>query len=479
VVPVHPDDRAAPRPDPAPGPPRRWPAALPFIVGNEACERFSFYGMRSILTVFLVDHLLQSTPLSERAPAAKEIFHLFVMAVYFFPLLGGYLADRLWGKYRTIFWLSLVYCGGHACLALFDDWQPGFYAGLGLIALGSGGIKPCVSAFVGDQLTAAQKSLMPKVFAAFYWSINLGSLFASLFIPKLLRLYGPKVAFGLPGILMLVATLIFWLGRRHYHEIPPSPASPHSVLKVLWAALLPGPAAAVLPPGSTWLDRARVVHPPQAIEDAKSVLAIVRIFAFIPFFWMLFDQKASAWVLQARSMELGIGPFVFEPSQLQFINPALVLLLIPLCTGVIYPALEGTRWRLTPVRRMTFGMFAAGLSFVLVALIQIALDRGMRLSVMWQLVPYVALTLGEIFVSITGLEFAYSQAPRHLKGLIQSLWFLTTAAANLVVAIVARLNVFSGAASFLFYAALVTAAGVGLFLVARRHVSREFYREPA
>jgi POT family proton-dependent oligopeptide transporter len=373
------------------------------------------------------------------------------MAVYFTPLLGGYLADRVWGKYRTILWLSLVYCAGHACLALFDDSPPGFYVGLGLIALGSGGIKPCVSAFVGDQLTAAQKDLMPRVFAAFYWAINLGSLAASLCIPKLLRHFGPQVAFGLPGVLMLVATLVFWLGRRHYHLTPPGGPDPHGVAKVLltaWRTPPSGPAA----PNTSWLDRARTSHPPEAIEGAKAVLGILPVFAFVPFFWMLFDQKGSAWVLQARSMDLAIGPLVFEPAQLQFINPALVMLLIPLCTGVIYPALARTRWRLTPLRRMTVGLFAAGLAFGLVAVIQVGLDRGMRLSVLWQLAPYVALTIAEIFVSTTGLEFAYAQAPHQHKGLVQSLWNLTVTAGNLVVVVVARVNAFSGASSFLFYA---------------------------
>jgi POT family proton-dependent oligopeptide transporter len=450
----------------------RWPPQIRYIVGNEACERFSFYGMRSILTAFLADYLLLTLPVAERAPRAKEIFHLFVMAVYFFPLLGGYVADRFWGKYNTILWLSLLYCAGHGCLALFDDSPGGFYLGLLLIALGSGGIKSSTAAFVGDQFTAAEKALVPKIFGAFYWSINLGSLAAYLTIPKTLRLYGPRVAFGIPGVLMLVATVIFWLGRRHYRELPPAAHNPHSFLRVVRSAL-----ASPRSHGGSWLDRALARHPREAVEGTKAVLRVLKVFAFVPFFWMLFDQKASAWVLQAKSMDLRIGPFTFEPSQLQFINPALVMLLVPLTTGVLYPALEKTRFPLTPIRRMVAGMFMAGLSFILVALIQMALDRGVRLSVLWQLGPYVALTIGEVLVSVTGLEFAYTQAPREMKGTIMSLWLLTTAAGNLVVAVVAGLNVFSGAASFLFYATLVSLAGVGLAFAGRRHVSAEYFRE--
>src|SRR6188508_966145 len=111
----------------------RLPRQVPYIIANEACERFSFYGMRNILTPFLVGSLLTYLPLAERASMAKEVFHTFVIGVYFFPLIGGWIGDRFFGKYRTVFWLSLVYVAGHGCLALFESQRLGFYAGLGLI----------------------------------------------------------------------------------------------------------------------------------------------------------------------------------------------------------------------------------------------------------------------------------------------------------------------------------------------------------
>src|SRR3984893_17558705 len=139
-----------------PDPKAPIPRQIGYIIGNEGCERFSFYGMRNILTQFLVSSALlftalEAVPQSEREGAAKEVFHTFVLGVYFFPLLGGWLADRFLGKYRTIMYLSLIYCVGHACLAVFESNRAGFFTGLFLIALGSGGIKPCVATFVGDQ----------------------------------------------------------------------------------------------------------------------------------------------------------------------------------------------------------------------------------------------------------------------------------------------------------------------------------------
>ncbi len=175
-----------------PDPKAPIPRQIRYIIGNEGCERFSFYGMRNILTVFLVTSLLIYLPEGDRASAAKDVFHTFVIGVYFFPLLGGWLADRFFGKYHTIFWLSLVYCVGHACLALFDSNRTGFYTGLALIALGSGGIKPCVAAFVGDQFDQTNKHRAKVVFDAFYWIINFGSFFASLLMPIFLRSYGAE-----------------------------------------------------------------------------------------------------------------------------------------------------------------------------------------------------------------------------------------------------------------------------------------------
>src|SRR6186713_1958495 len=218
--------------DHGPDPRAPIPRQIRYIIGNEGCERFSFYGMRNILTVFLVTSLLQYLPEADRAGAAKDVFHTFVIGVYFFPLLGGWLADRFLGKYHTIFWLSLIYCMGHLCLALFESSRPGFYAGLGLIALGAGGIKPCVASFVGDQFDQTNKHRAKVVFDAFYWIINFGSFFASLLMPIFLRQLGPAVAFGVPGVLMFISTAILWAGRKKYVMILPAPPNPHSFLRV-------------------------------------------------------------------------------------------------------------------------------------------------------------------------------------------------------------------------------------------------------
>ena len=131
---------------------KKMPRGIPYIIGNEAAERFSFYGMKAILFIFMTKFLVDSAGNSDvmTETEANQRIHLFIFAAYFFPVIGGYLSDRFFGKYRTIIALSIVYCIGHLALAL-DETRTGLYIGLGLIAIGAGGIKPCVSAHVGDQ----------------------------------------------------------------------------------------------------------------------------------------------------------------------------------------------------------------------------------------------------------------------------------------------------------------------------------------
>jgi POT family proton-dependent oligopeptide transporter len=450
------------------------PRQVPYIIGNEACERFSFYGMRNILTPFLVSTLLLYAPEAERAGIAKDVFHSFVIGVYFFPLLGGWIADRLLGKYRTILWLSLVYCAGHACLAAFDDHRTGFYTGLFLIALGSGGIKPLVVSFVGDQFDQSNKHIAKIVFDAFYWTINFGSFFASLLMPIFLREYGAAVAFGIPGILMFIATVIFWAGRRKYVNVPPAPADPHSFLRVartaLWsrspgqgrpgliiaslgAALAIGAFALMesfgfvisaclalvflLAFGGTGaylqLDRASPAHPQDRIEGVRAVLRILVVFALVTPFFSLFDQKASTWVLQADQM---VKPEWFSSAQMQALNPALVMILIPFNNLVLYPALRRLGIEVTPLRKMGFGIAFSGLAWIAAGAIQLWIDGGDAVSITWQVLPYLLLTFGEVLVSATGLEFAYSQAPQSMKGVIMAFWYLAITIGNLWVLVV-------------------------------------------
>lgn len=443
-----------------------YPPQIKYIIGNEGCERFSFYGMKNTLTFFLIAYL--GLPEGD----AKATYHVFVSACYFFPLLGGWLADRFLGKYSTIFWLSIVYAIGNVCLAVFSNNEHGFYVGLGLIALGSGGIKPCVASFVGDQFTAENKHLLRRVFALFYWIINFGSFFASLLIPKTLEWFGPMVAFGIPGVLMAASIVVLWMGRDRYVHVPPTGRDPHSFLRIVNAALRnrqPGRAH--------WLDGALAHHPADRVEGAKAVFRVIWLFAPIALFWALYDQKGSTWIVQAKAMDLEVLGMTLAPSQLLALNPILVMLLIPFNEMVFYPALAKRGIELSPLRRITIGFFVTAFAFVFVGVVQFAMDGGAKVSVLWQAGPYVIITLAEVLVSTTGLELAYSQAPRAMKGTIMSFFNLTVTIGNLLTALISALNVFEGAHQFMFYAALIVLAGLWFAAVARRYVVVDYFEE--
>lgn len=381
------------------------PKGIKYIIGNEAAERFSFYGMRTILVVFMTRYLhymMNGQVGTEMSNAqANEYYHEFVAYTYFFPVFGSLLSDVLIGKYRTILLLSIVYCFGHLSLALMG--APGMspsgwlILGLGLIALGSGGIKPCVSAHVGDQFGSKNSHLMSKVFQWFYFSINFGSTVSTMLTPILLKWYGPHVAFGIPGALMAIATLLFWMGRNVFIHVPP---------------------------GGMKFFRETFSR-----EGVFALLKLSLIYMFVAVFWGLFDQTGSSWVLQAENMDRRFLGIEWLESQIQVINPILVLILIPLFQLVVYPAVDRV-FTLTPIRKMSIGFFLVTASFWLVTLAQRLIDQGETPSIAWQLWAYVFLTSGEVMISITGLEFSYTQAPKTMKSVVMAVWLFSVSLGN-------------------------------------------------
>ncbi len=393
----------------SPEPSTEMPRGIPYIVGNEAAERFSYYGLLAILATFLTKYLRDASgnlaPLEEHV--ANSWQHNFQAAVYAFPIIGAILSDWLFGKYRMIVTVSLLYCVGHALLAFMDYPQTSgldpkilLIAGLGFIALGSGGIKPCVSAHVGDQFGPLNKGLMSKAFGWFYFSINLGSTISMPLTPWLLKHYGPGWAFGVPGVAMAIATLVFWLGRYKFVHIPP---------------------------GGRAFFRETFSR-----DGLRAIANLIPLYLFFIPFWALFDQTHSTWVHQAAKMDLsGFDPEVL-PAQLQTVNAILVMAFIPLFTYQLYPLLS--RWfEVTPLRRIGIGLFLAALSFVIPSLVQVRIDSGHPPHFAWQILAYVLMTAAEVMVWVTGLEFSYTQAPKKMKSFVMGVALLPITAGNLLV----------------------------------------------
>ena len=320
-----------------------------------------------------------------------------------------------------------------ACMGWGGDTRVLLLIGLGLIAVGSGGIKPCVSAHVGDQFGRSNSGLLPKVFGWFYLSINMGAFLSGLLTPFLLEakresgtlgeaiypffiwivgekqpgetIFGHHFAFGLPGILMAVATLLFWMGRREFTHIQP-------VGRAYFSQLVNQ-------------------------DNLRSLAKLWLIFSFVILFWALFDQVGTLWQLQCRQLDCVLpgwvpmfGGYELLPAQVSAVfNPLFILLLVPLFSRFIYPLIEHF-FRLNSLRKMGIGLWLMVLAFVVVSVIQELVETGLVVHVGWQVLACLILTASEVMVSITCLEFAYTQAPKAMKSLVMALFLLTVSLGN-------------------------------------------------
>ncbi len=431
----------------------RMPRGVPYIVSNEFAERFSFYGMRAILMVFMTTALRDhaGAPDLMDKETASTWFHAYVAGVYYTPLVGGLIADLWLGKYRTIISLSLVYCLGHLVLAL-DNTRDGLFWGLTLVAIGAGGIKPCVASHVGDQFGKTNAHLLTRVYNWFYFSINFGSTFSMMLTPWLLRNYGPHVAFGVPGVLMLVATVVFWMGRNVFAHIPPQP---RQFLEEL-----------------------------SRKEVLRALGGLIPIYILTAMFFSLFDQTASRWVDQARHMDLHMFGFSVLPDQIQSFNPVLVMLMIPLFSLVLYPLVNRVV-DFTPLRRIGVGFAVAVPSFVIPAFVEGWIAEGQTPSIWWQALAYVPMTAAEILISITCLEFSYTQSPPRLKSFVMSCYYLfAVALGNTFTSLVNHqieksglASSLQGAAYYWFFVKCMAVTAVLFVFVARLYRGRTYLQE--
>lgn len=436
----------------SPIPSEKTPKGIPYILANEAAERFAFYGMSSILVIFMTHYLMGRDGVLNvmGGEEAKTWFHLFKSAVYLTPILGALLADIWLGKYRTILVFSIVYCVGFWALAL-EQTRVGLVVGLVLMAIGSGIIKPCVSANVGDQFGKSNQHLMAKVYGWFYFAINLGAFVSMFLCPWLQQQYGPRVGFGVPAVFMLLATVAFWLGRNKYVHVP---AAGIGFVKECFSG-----------------------------EGLRAILKLSVIYVFVAMFWALFDQSQSAWVLQAENMDRHIFGFELLPEQPQAFNSLLVMIMIPLFSYVVYPAINRV-FPLTALRKISIGMFVAALSFVVPAWVETQIAAGLKPNIGWQLFAYVILTAAEVMVSITCLEFSYTQAPKKMKSFIMAVFLLSISLGN---AFTAAVNYFiknedgtsklAGASYYWFFTVMMLITAIIFIFVAAGYREKAYIQD--
>ncbi|NWV66630.1 S15A1 protein, partial [Malurus elegans] len=362
-----------------------FPVSIFFIIINEFCERFSYYGMKAVLTLYLTYFLRWDENV------ATIVYHSFAALCYLTPLLGAIIADSWLGKFKTILYLSIVYTAGQAILSvgsvseLTDHNRDGLpdnsalhialsMVGLVLIAIGTGGIKPCVSAFGGDQFEDDQEEQRSTFFSLFYVAINSGSFLSTLITPNLRasecgihtkqRCY--PLAFGVPAILMAVALVVFIIGSKMYKKVKPQGNVLLQVCKCVGFAIKNRfrHRSKEFPKREHWLDWASEKYDKRLIAQTKMVLKVLFLYIPLPMFWALFDQQGSRWTLQATAMN---GDFI--------VNPVLIIIMVPVVDYVVYPLVKKCKINFTPLKKMTVGMFFASMAFVAAALVQVQIDK--------------------------------------------------------------------------------------------------------
>jgi POT family proton-dependent oligopeptide transporter len=433
----------------------KQPPGLFLLFGVEMWERFSYYGMRALLVLYLVDRTHGG--LGWDKAAASRLYGWYGALAYSLPVLGGYLADRRLGTHRSLIVGSVIISCGHFCLAV--PALPTFYLGLALIILGTGFFKANVSTMVG-QLYGTGDRRRDAGYTIFYMGINVGALVGPLVCGYLAESprWGWHYGFGAAGVGMVMGLLLYLGYKARYLPgvgLPPARRA---------AAARPRSGDAAAPPGR-----------PEGLtrDERRRVLALVIIFFFVIFFWTAFEQAGSSMNLfAAERIDRSILGFRFPASWFQSVNPAVILIFAPLFAS-LWTDLARRRREPSPAMKMTIAMFLVGAGFGFMVIAARHSENGVLVSPLWLIGAYVLHTYGELCLSPIGLSMVNKLAPLRYASLFMGLWFLASAIAEFlaghlaaVTDRVARGEVFrllGGQADFfLIFVVSSMVAGVGL-----------------
>ncbi|XP_055398870.1 solute carrier family 15 member 1 isoform X3 [Bubalus kerabau] len=369
-----------------------YPLSIFFIVVNEFCERFSYYGMRALLILYFQRFLGWNDNLG------TAIYHTFVALCYLTPILGALIADSWLGKFKALSMIGLV-----------------------LIALGTGGIKPCVSAFGGDQFEEGQEKQRNRFFSIFYLAINAGSLLSTIITPMLrVQVCGIHskqacypLAFGVPAALMAVSLIVFVIGSGMYKKVQPQGNIMSKVARCIGFAIKNRirHRSKKFPKREHWLDWASEKYNERLISQIKMVTRVMFLYIPLPMFWALFDQQGSRWTLQATTMSGKIGIIEIQPDQMQTVNAILIVIMVPIVDAVVYPLIAKCGLNFTSLKKMTVGMFLASMAFVAAAIVQVEIDKTLPVFPKGNEVQIKVLNIGNgnMTVSFPGTTETYNQ----------------------------------------------------------------------
>jgi POT family proton-dependent oligopeptide transporter len=384
------------------------PRGLTYLFTTEMWERFSYYGMKALLVFYMVKHLLQPEraqaviglaelktglefvfgPL-EIQPLSSHIFGLYTGLVYLTPVLGGYLADRVLGQRRMVIIGASLMAAGHFMMAF----EPLFLLALLTLILGNGAFKPNISTQVGT-LYAPGDPRRDRAFSIFYVGINLGAFLAPLLCGTLGETLGWHYGFGAAGIGMTIGLAIYLYASR---TLPPDPL----------ALRQPGPAQ------------------PFGRDEWRAMGALILLALPVTFFWATYEQQGNTIALWADGhTDRSLGSFEIPATWFQAVNPFMIFAFTPWILALWKRQAARGREPST-VLKMAYGCFGTALAYLVLVAAAFVADGG-KASVLWLLLYFVILTVGELYLSPVGLSLVTKVAPARAISLMMGVWLSTS-----------------------------------------------------
>ncbi|KDO53231.1 hypothetical protein CISIN_1g008792mg [Citrus sinensis] len=456
--------------------------ACPYILGNECCERLAYYGINTNLVNYLRFELNQGN-----VQAVNNVTN-WSGTCYVMPLIGAFLADAYLGRYWTIASFSIIYVIGmtiltmsasvHGLKPLCDKRNvchptglqiAVFFVGLYLIALGTGGIKPCVSSFGADQFDdydEAEKKKKSSFFNWFYFSINIGALVAASCLVWIQTNVGWGWGFGIPAVAMAIAVVSFFAGSRLYRYQKPG-GSP--LTRICQSLLYETADAEFAVIGShkldhtkqlSFLDKAAVETPSDCVkgsvnawrlctvtqvEEFKSIIRLLPIWAIGIVFSAVYSQMGTLFVLQGNTMDLHIdNSFEIPSASLSLFDTISVIFWVPIYDRLIVPLARkftGHKNGFTQLQRIAIGLVISIFAMLTAGTLELVRLREVKkhnyyelkhipMSIFWQVPQYFIIGCAEVFTFIGQLEFFYEQAPDAMRSLCSALSLTTAALGN-------------------------------------------------
>ncbi|MCG3419228.1 peptide MFS transporter [Oceanobacillus jordanicus] len=437
------------------------PKGLFTLFFTEFWERFSYYGMRALLLFYMYTEIADGG-LGIDDGTAKSIMAIYGSLVYMSGIIGGWIADRLLGTQRTVFYGGVLIMAGHIVLAL-PAGTTALFISMFLIVIGTGLLKPNVSNIVGD-MYSPQDVRRDSGFSIFYMGINMGGLLAPLIVGTIGQEYNYHLGFGLAAIGMLVGLIVYMATRKKYLGLAgtyvPNPLGAGEKKKVftrigLSAVVIVILAAITIPAGILTINRFTYLvsilgiliptayfivmyRSPKTNADEKSrILAYIPLFIAAIMFWAIQEQGSIILAEYAdKRTELSLFGFELQSSWFQSLNPLFIVVLAPIFANIWVKMGERQP---TTTKKFSFGLLFAGLSFLVMIFPAAMNGTDTLVNPIWLVLSFLLVVIGELCLSPVGLSATTKLAPEAFSAQTMSLWFLSNASAQAINAQIVKL----------------------------------------